>query len=156
MKGMDLVEWRRDAEKEKEDWEKEKKGPLETDLQRRRESWSGPNKTEQGNRDGQTADKDGQTADGKGRCGDKDPGENTQLVCDRQEVLEQTDRRKRENRGGGGQSEKGKQGQDRQTGSERGKHETDRQMAGTRGCPGLPAFCCVYQLIELNCCQRCN
>lgn len=89
MKGMDLVEWRRDAEKEKEDWEKEKKGPLETDLQRRRESWSGPNKTEQGNRDGQTADKDGQTADGKGRCGDKDPGENTQLVCDRQEVLEQ-------------------------------------------------------------------
>lgn len=26
----------------------------------------------------------------------------------------------------------------------RGDPKTDRQMAGTRGCPGLPAFCCVY------------
>lgn len=57
---------------------------------------------------------------------------------------------------GGGPNEMGKQELDRQTGSEWGKQETDRQMAGTRGCPGLPAFCCVYQLIELNCCQRCN
>lgn len=51
---------------------------------------------------------------------------------------------------------RGGNGQDRQTESEWGERKTDRQMAGTRGCPGLPAFCCVYQLIELNCCQRCN
>lgn len=37
-----------------------------------------------------------------------------------------------------------KRAQDRQTENDLGKRKTDRQMAGTRGCPGLLAFCCVY------------
>lgn len=105
----------------------------------------------EGRRGGLTADKDRQTEGGMTKIRGINPAGVRQTRGageDRQKEKEKAE--------GGGQKEMGKQGQDRQTGSEWGKHETDRQMAGTRGCPGLPAFCCVYQLIELNCCQRCN
>lgn len=88
-----MVKWRRDAEKENEDWGgKEKESPLETDLQRKKESWNVQNKTEQGRRDRQTAD-------GKGRWNDKDGGENPAGVRQTRGAGEDRQKEKRKLRG---------------------------------------------------------